>query len=140
MWSVAGSPLNRYTLVLTFVMIVWSACIFQHDHCLTRYWCSSILFCIIGHIELVVLFISISSGSFLVVFACSMLGYKGLHIHCSSWCLLVSVGRNGMVWGINGMDSLHGHVLLAISLVTSFELRWEVWAGISGDNKADSDK
>ena len=49
------------------------------DHCVAQYWCSSILFCIIGCIESTVSLIYISSGSFLRVFACCcMLGDKGL--------------------------------------------------------------
>ena len=46
-----------------------------------------------------------------------------LRIDCSSWCLFVSVGMNGMALGICGMGSLQGDVHLTIYLVTFIEFR-----------------
>ena len=55
-------------------------------------------------------------------------------IHCSSWCLLVSVGGNGIESGLGGTDVLPGHLHGAL-LIAFVELICDTDDGKSRGNK-----
>ena len=56
-------------------------------------------------------------------------------IHCSSWCLLVSVGGNGIVSGLGGTDVLAGHLDGALLIAFIDELIFDTDNGKSRVNK-----